>query len=356
AHLGALYPELPSNLSMQDLILPDDSKAYAPAKLTYGEIADVCKNLGQTCEDLGLLMRGHVTLIRKCTLRLTGPLMGDARMRDLFRLHYRRTTYESFVDVDVVIDARGLGRPCGLSLDGARALGEGDIKSSKLIYGIPTHGQWQDIEHNLLALPDPIRVLICGTGMTSACLFLKWVQILKNSPKVISVMVLSNEEKFYGQLKRDEYFLPQLEIAINWGHTIYQNHYAKYLEDIKVWENLEDYLQAKASKPVPPRFQIEFIGEAQVQAIDAPVDRKDLFLTYDTVRWDKGELINKGPFTVAADLVIAANKRYPLQDCSVILLPDEPGFYRLRATPSLKDGLLNVELIKRDLSRFFHRA
>ena len=55
------------------------------------------------------------------------------------------------------------GRPCGLSLDGARALGEGDIKSSKLIYGIPTHEQWQDIEHNLLALPEPIRILICGT-------------------------------------------------------------------------------------------------------------------------------------------------------------------------------------------------
>ncbi|HAZ12931.1 MAG: hypothetical protein A2X86_09085 [Bdellovibrionales bacterium GWA2_49_15] len=342
ARLGAFCPELVSND-------PD-------CQQTYAELAHMCKNLGQKCEELGLLIRGRVTLIRKCTLTLAGPLIGDARMRDLFRLHYRRSTYESFVDADVVIDARGPGRPCGLSLDGARALGESDIKSSKLIYGIPGPEQWQEIERDLPNMPDPIRVLICGSGETSACLFLRWVQVLKNSSKALSLVVLSDEQKFYGQLKQDEYFRPKLEAAINWGHENYQNAYAKYGQDLKAWEALEDYVQAKVPKPVPPRFQIEFIGEAHVQAIDAPVDRKDLFLTYDTVRWDHGELINKGPFTIGADLVFVATKRFPAQDCSVILLPDEPGHYHLRASPPLKNGLLNIELIKRDLSRFFHRA
>ncbi|MBI2519790.1 MAG: hypothetical protein HYV97_05220 [Bdellovibrio sp.] len=359
ARIGALHPDLLSNLSMQELMLPDENKTYSQSKLTYREIAELCKNLGRTCEELGLLVRSHVTLIRKCTLTHTGPLMGDARMRDLFRIHYRRTSYESFMDVDAVIDARGPGRACGLSLDGARALGESEIKSCKLLYGLPTPEQWQKIEHDLPTSPDPIRVVICGTGLTSACLFLKWAQVLKNSPKAISLTVLSGEEKFYGQLKQDEnysYLLHHLEAAINWGHETYQNHYTKYLQELKDWEKLEDYIQAKVNKPVPPRFQIEFIGDAHIQAIDAPVDRKDLFITYDRVRWDNGELINKGPFTIGADYVFSANRRCPYQDCSVILLPNEPGFYHLRATPSLINGLLNIELIKRDLLRFFHRA
>lgn len=318
------------------------------------EDAALTKDLGKSCEENGLLLRGHVTLIRKCTLSQDGPLVGNARMKDLFRLHYRSHNYESFIDVDVVIDARGPGRSIGLSLDGAAALGEREINSSKLIYGLPTVDQWKKIEQEFQTMTDPVRVLIVGSGQTSVCLFLKWVSMQKNTQRNITVTVLSSEEKFYAEVKK--LAKDQIESAISWGHETYQQRYEKYRQDLKNWEELEEYMQVKISRPVPPRFQIEFIGNAQVQSIDAPQDRKDFFITYETARWENENLLNQGPFTIGADFVFVANKRFQEQGRIIILAPEEPGFYCLRKGPTLKDSLLNVELIKEDLSRFFHRA
>ena len=311
-----------------------------------------CQVLAQSCEEKGLLLHGHVTLIRKCTTMIDGPLIGSDRMKDLFRLHYRNNNFESFIDVDVVIDARGPGRPIGLSLDGAQALGESSIHSPKLIYGIPTQKQWLEVENIFQALTDPVRILIAGSGQTGQFLFLKWFEILKKTERNLTLTVLSSEEKFFGNIKQRE----QIETAINWGHETYQKRYEKYRQDLKNWEELEDYMQAKVARPLPPRFQIEFIGNAQVQAIDAPLDRKDFFITYETARWDNKKLQDDGPFTVGADFVFVANKRFREPDRTVILHPEEPGFYCLRKGPTLKNSLLNVELIKEDLSRFFHRA
>ena len=153
----------------------------------------------------------------------------------------------------------------------------------------------------------------------------------------------------------------------------------QFEKDLHHWRDLEPHIKAKTPQPVEPRSQINFLTGYNVSALDRLLDREGLFVTLEMSPFREDYNPEKEMVTLAADTILVATghykdptlfkglltkydemRKYPLSEKAET---SESGFYIIGATKrahndrySLEDGLKDIDLIEKDILKFFSRA
>lgn len=358
----------------------------------------------------GLFKEALVTQVKKQTLL---PMMLDqtgqsylpgspdiqspARMRDLFRLHYKifpdqqvidnfknnpdlkdkldektkaslGRPFETFVDVDVVFDCRGKGQSMTMGISGAPVLGERDIPEllreqnlvdggsnlEKIHYGIPHVEVLKKLQETLTVRQKPWRFTLVGQDFQAALIFNLLARIAEKTKADVQVTVLGLEQSFFPSKR------PFVENAIKYFEDKHHLNMEKFRQELAAWEELEDYEKVKIHRPIAPNPKLFFVPKAQIQSLDTLLDRQELFLTYEMPDWTDGKLNLKGPFTLASDFIFVANQRQRSAIAPSLKseqgVVTEPGYYALNSeSTSLKNAVAGLEWALQDLRRFFSK-
>jgi|GEM_PF-5656848 len=358
----------------------------------------------------GLFKEAQVTQVKKQTLL---PMMLDqtgqsflpgspdiqspARMRDLFRLHYKifpdqqvidnfknnpelkdkldektkaslGRPFETFVDVDMVFDCRGKGTSMTMGISGAPVLGERDIPEllreqnladgtsnlEKIYYEIPNVEVLKKLQETLTVRQKPWRFTLIGQDFQAALIFNLLAGLAEKTKADIQVTVLGLEQSFFPTKRAF------VENSIKYFEDKHHANMEKFKQELAAWEELEDYEKVKINRPIAPNPKLFFVPRAQIQSLDTLLDRQELFLTYEMPDWTEGKLNLKGPFTVASDFIFVANQRQRLPIAPSLKneqgVITEPGFYALNSeSTSLKTAVAGLEWALQDLGRFFSK-
>lgn len=365
-----LHLSLPSSRKFLNIDLD-----YIP---TYREYRDqYLLPLIHILRDRDIVKEDRVLEIYKKTLSSFLP-SSRSRMRDLFRivsLKTGRTDFkgsyrslpkelidclkegrESFDDVDIVIDARGvLCRPQKIGISGSYTLNERRYRE-KIHYGI------KNIDRTLCRLREAKIVTLIGSGATTVL----WLNYLHDKDFEKIFVVTEEETPFlkYLTCHPDDEQGERLKILLKKNFEEFE--FAQNIYKDKLFKSRE--LQVKCVPPVEPESFIEIFSSCRIISIDQFDGQKKFFLTMESI----DSILHKT--FVSDEIVVTTGYSLPSYRafkgmqidrsyCHKKILSkdgvhEEPGFYTIGPVSGadryhLKEGLSQIDSIEKDMMQFF---
>jgi len=292
-----------------------------------------------------------VSHISKRYLAKDEAISGKSRFYDLFRIIYElnpeefinqqkdanpetyqrlseeflnslQSSLEMYEDFDLVFDFRSLRKRDSVSVTG-KALGEDRLVSKNLHQGT---------EILKFQVQDSTRdIALVGSGEFAAQILIQLEHWL-DDPRM-RLFVVTDEEDPFASLKKSAHveLKKKIDQVLEKFEIEFQKENEKFFEELRAWQNLDDFIQAKKPKPPEPIPRLVFFSGHNVSAVDQLIDRKRLFLTLEIPDWRKGIKQPENNYldlkTIGVDEIIVANgfkKDFEYQRN----LEDEVGYFK----------------------------
>lgn len=352
-----------------------------------------------------VIKKAKVERVHKRFLSLDETIQDKSRMHDLFRVIYSvdpkenileqaqanpeafkqlgedvlkslEKSVEAFEDFDIVIDATGVFHsPYPMGASASFALNEKNLKEENPIYyGAKGLLKLNEVKQNSKSL------VLIGSGETAAAWLVGLESWLEDDSHSLSLV--TTETTIFEKLSKNEsgkgIFKKALRV-VERNREKLKGKIIQFEKDLHHWRDLEPHIKAKTPQPVEPRSQINFLTGYNVSALDRLLDREGLFVTLEMSPFREDYNPEKEMVTLAADTILVATghykdptlfkglltkydemRKYPLSEKAET---SESGFYIIGATKrahndrySLEDGLKDIDLIEKDILKFFSRA
>lgn len=268
-----LQSEDEKELFEQDILIPATFKSVTKRFLVAGEVPSNRSrfaDLFRVSYEINPMDRVEEVATEQPEIfeKLTGEFMQSLKSR-----------LELFEDFDVVIDASeaelirtlGPGGPC---------VGESRLREGTLFHLDSLHELKEKISHHELA--------IVGDGSVAATA-LKSLKDWWTQNKEARVFVVTNKgHPFENYLKKTSdpelsFFLAQAESE----QAIAMDHYRVELAQ---WEELDDFIKVKKTKPSEPIPRLVFFSAHIVSSVDQLIDKSRTFLTLEMSPWNEAQV------------------------------------------------------------------
>lgn len=237
-----------------------------------------------------------------------------------------QTTLEMYEDFDLVLDLRRSTDVGSVSVTG-RALGENKVSREHLKYGFDALRLAREINQNHA---DVRELALIGAGNLSAEIVVSLFTWLKD-PRSRLFIVSEESWPFKAYFERAEPTEAlRLQAVFAYMEEEFEKDVSEFHHKLREWQELDDFVQAKISKPVEPIPRLVFFSGHTATAVDQLIDKRRLFLTLEKPEFRQGlRHPENNPLelkTIGVDRVLVANKlRKPKIEVS--LEPLEVGFY-----------------------------
>ena len=278
----------------------------------------------------------------------------QSRLMDLFRVFYtvnpREFTnknalktdtsllqpFENMIDVDIVIDARGVvHNPYPTGGKGGLALNEANFtESSDVIHGF----------HEQKKLPSsiPQNIILAGSNTMAVLWILKLNSLIQDR----HLLVITSESKPFSRIK-EKNLSQMLQTILDENEKDWFKKKSSYEKKLDLFKKSDN--SVKKDHPMEPVPGIKIIKDARITSMDRLSDREGLFVTVESGL--KKEEIR----TYKADLLIIEEGHERDQTFTKNLNPIEPGFYTLGTTDNLPDSIREINAIEDDLLHYFSK-
>lgn len=252
------------------------------------------------------------------------------RLTDEF-LQSLTSTIEMYQDYDLVLDLRSELSRASLAVTG-RALGE-TRETDKLSHG------------TVLPETKELReVALIGSGAVAAEILVNLEGWLKDERS--RLFVVSHEEEPFAAFLKSAHPESASKLQSVFGHMKeeFEKDITVFTKQLREWQELDDFVQAKIPKPVEPIPRLVFFSGHNVTAIDELIDRRRMFLTLEKPEFRDGKLQPENNDldlkTIGVDHVLNAHAQKPM--AMIQLDPGEKGYFNLTPQlPNFKDGWAN---------------
>jgi hypothetical protein len=261
---------------------------------------------------------------------------------------------EMYEDFDVVIDLRRSNFCSSLSVTG-RALGEGRISRDHLIYG------WQALREaqRIAQQPNEIRELaVVGSGELAALIVLAlkdWCLDQRMRLFVVTTEATPFADYLtHGPSQRRE----ELRDFLSTMEQDFEREVSEFHLKLRQWQELDDFIQAKISRPVEPIPRLVYFSGHNATAVDQLIDKRRVFLTLEKPDFREGlkqaENNALDLKTIGVDKILVATpfKKRPLE---VYLNPKEKGHFSLELSHWERD-LIQMKGIEDEIFKLFSPA
>ena len=368
--MGRPFNEITSPLGRKILKMP--SHSFIPTASAYWEeyLSLLIEKIpASSCKKTKALR------VQKRFLQLNEEIPGKSRLFDLFRLFYlmgpveemslapttssgeKSKGLESFMDFDVIVDARGTAHhPKALGGDGFALNEPVFVDAEDVLYGLPSVQRLEKI------LKTARRIVMAGSGTTTALIALKLASWMDKNQLIIAS---SESEPFFTNKDIPQDIKKRLDALIAQKKEDYSIQYSKYESLFEDFKKLDDHVRVKTTPPKKPLCSIEIMGGCNVTAIDRLSDREGIFVTVETAGFRKGEDKLQ---TLHADCLIAATgyrrdttfdraiRTSDRFDCENISgRHPEPGYYTLGVASDLSCGIKQIKHIREDILVYFEK-
>jgi hypothetical protein len=246
------------------------------------------------------------------------------RLSDEF-INSLATSIEMYQDYDLILDISSDLKKASASISG-RALGEGR-KSAKVHYAL------DGLRFaTALKAQEGIRELaLIGSDSLSAEILLSLEEWLKEERSNLFI-VTTEEEPFKQFLEKAETKTGNsLKLLIDRMEKEFKHQVDFFLEKLRSWQELDDFVQAKIPRPSEPVPRLSFFSGHNVTAIDELIDKRRLFLTLEKPEFREGKLHPENNAldlkTIGVDEILVGHGKKMKECC--ILDPLEKGFFEL---------------------------
>ncbi len=296
------------------------------------------------------LKKYNVTSITKRYLAPVEKIEGRTRFHDLFRVIYElnpeefinqqketnpatyqrlseeflrslQASLEMYEDFDLVFDFRSYLKPNSISSTG-RALGEFKVRSDKVHIGLDSL--------NFSPKEASRDLAIIGSHEYAATVLIKLKDWLKDPRN--NLFIISHESDPFHEflLHAQDSLKKEVESIFSFMNQQFLEEKEKFLEQLRDWQNLDEFIQVKKPRPAEPIPRLVFFSAHNVTAIDQLIDKKRIFITLEIPDWRKGIKQPENNFldlkTIGIDEVVVCMGLD--QDRVVHLAADELGYFR----------------------------
>lgn len=257
-----------------------------------------------------------------------------------------QSNLEMYEDFDVVIDLRRSTEAGSLAFSG-RALGEGRVSKDQLLYGYEALRVARALNQDA---GDVRELALVGSTPLAEEMIMALESWLKDQRS--RLFVVSSEawpfEKATGKLAEIFQHLDQeFEQDVNTFH-----------QQLREWQALDDFIQAKKPKPVEPIPRLVFFSGHNATAVDQLIDKRRLFLTLEKPDFREGHRHPDNNAlelkTIGADRILVATAlKKPLIETH--LAADEAGYFN-REIGNWKNDLELIKGIENEIFKLFSPA
>lgn len=323
-------------------------------------------------EKFEITKQGDVLRVHKRFLHADEEIENHTRMHDLFRVVYSMNPQESilkqleenpelfnqlgeeliaslhkpvesFLDFDIVIEARGFGvHPSTMGAGGSYALNEYNLKEGSLLF-------YQKEIFEKLDLTNKKMIVLIGEGESA-----KW-SLLKLRPWLLS----ANDHEIHWvtyktklESTKNTWLDSEVQSFINELDLEFEEKKMAFEISLRQWRDLEDYVKVKVPMPVEPSSRLIFHFGYDVTSVDRLLDRPGVFATLEKPDFRLGQTSDM--LTLAADVLCVARGKSSEPD-SFRAMKDEPGYYVLENN-SLDNFNTSLQIIETDLFKYFQKA
>ncbi|MGZ3787064.1 MAG: hypothetical protein ACXVLQ_00995 [Bacteriovorax sp.] len=328
----------------------------------------------QVLEERNLTKAGEVLRVHKRFLHIEESISSRSRLHDLFRVIYSvnpkeailkqldenpemfkqlgeqvisslHMPVESFMDFDIVIEARGRGRAAiGMGPSESRALNELNLKETSPIF-------YEKEIFTKFSLEDKNHLIVVGHEDSAAMALLKCKEWLFSSPsRTLSWITHSQKERPF----ENEWLNQEVDKLFRDSEEQFNGAKIDFEKKIHEWRDLEDYVKAKIPMPIEPEAKLRTYQGYDVTSVDRLLDRPGVFVTIESPDFRDYAPLNDLK-TLPADAILVCCGVEDCQKFSHGIQSEEPGFYRLYAN-DLDEGLLEIKKIEKKILSFFSRA
>ena len=307
------------------------------------------------------LIRGRVEQICKKSLSKNADNI-DKRIQDLFTVHSYHlpevddkqssqldpailksleTPLDRYGEYDFVVDCTGYSLEPGLGHDGSFVLGEKYLEKPELLLsGAKAWDYKEKNSENKIAI-----VFENELGLKEACSFAKQFE----EQKIKELKIICTKKELHNH--EDFEFLQSMQKSFAGKKQV------EYQENLKKWQSLETYEQAKIPCPKYDTSALEIYTDYNLVAVHQLIDRAGIYLSLESKDSD---------CTLHLDQII--NLRKMNKDISFsrwIFSPSnskdselkEPGFYQIDLNgEDLRLNALAIELAFKDMLRYFTKV
>lgn len=326
-------------------------------------------------EEKQITKAGEVLRVHKRFLSKRETINNKSRLHDLFRVIYSvnpkdailkqleenpeifkqlgeqvmnslHLPVESFEDFDIVIEARGLGRPAlGMGPSNSLALNENNIKDSAAIF-------YQKNIFNNLELAGKKHIVVVGNTDGAILTLLKCQDWLFKSPD--HTLSWITPEPISTQ-SNNHWLSKELEKILSRSQSLFDEESNVFGKKMHDWRDLEDYVKVKVPKPIEPEPKLKIYQGYDVTSVDKLLDREGVFATIETPDFREHAKVPNDLKTLAAEAIYVASGVDRNHSVSSGLISEEPGYYKLNAE-SLEEGKKQIKIIEEKILAFFSRA
>lgn len=323
-------------------------------------------------EKLEITKQGDVLRVHKRFLHADEEIENHTRMHDLFRVVYSMNPQESilkqleenpelfnqlgeeviaslhkpvesFLDFDIVVEARGFGTlPSPMGAGGSYALNEYNLKDGSLLF-------YQKEIFEKLDLTNKKMIVLVGEGETA-----KW-SLLKLRPWLLS----ANDHEIHWvtykttiESTKNTWLDSEVQNFIHELDLEFEEKKIAFENALRKWRDLEDYVKVKVPMPTEPSSRLHFHFGYDVTSVDRLLDRPGVFATLEKPDFRLGQTSEM--LTLAADVLCVARGNSRAPD-NFYALKSEPGYYVLESN-SLDNFNTSLQLIETDLFKYFQKA
>lgn len=326
----------------------------------------------------------QVLSVSKRFLAPSEEIQGKSRFHDLFRVMYQlnpeefinqqkdvnpetyqrlseefmeslQSSLEMYEDFDLFLDLRRPIVPSSVSVTG-KALGESRIGKEHIFAGaralhyIPASGASE--------------IALIGSDDVAAEVMIRLGEWLRD-PRTRLFIVSAEEDPFkdFLQKARPEVSEKLLEV-FSFLETEFEAEKNDFHKKLREWQELDEYIQVKKTRPVEPVSRLVFFSGHNVTAVDQLIDRRRLFVTLEKPEWREGlrqpENNHLDLKTIGVDEIIVATglKKKPVNED---LRDDEVGYlthspFRPSYKNAWKEDLNALESIEKKIFKLFSPA
>jgi hypothetical protein len=189
-----------------------------------------------------------------------------------------------YQDYDLILDFSSDLKKASASVSG-RVLGEGR-ESSKVYNALEA----LKLATNLIPNQETRELALIGSGSLSAEILIALEEWLKEERSNLFI-VTTEEEPFKDFLeKANPKSGARLKELIERMEKDYKQDVDLFLEKLRKWQELDDFVQAKIPRPSEPIPRLNFFSGHNVTAIDELIDKKRLFLTLEKPEFREGKV------------------------------------------------------------------
>ena len=252
------------------------------------------------------------------------------------------SSIEMYQDYDLILDLRNDLNEASVSVAG-RALGEGR-KSQKIIYGMEA----LKTAKTLRPSPELRELALIGADSLGAEILLGLEEWIKEPRS--KLFIISHEASPFSHFleNADPQTREKLTSFLSRIDEEFETEINTFTKKLREWQELDDFIQVKMSRPVEPIPRINFFSGHNVSAVDELIDRNRMFLTLEKPEFREGLKHPKNNLpdlkTLGVDSILVSHAK---KDMSRMQLDNgEKGLFSLTPTrPNMKDSW------ERDLSR-----